>query len=88
MKYLCEVCGKESKSYLEIVQCEDQHKIEKRLKNMPSNAVKCPTCDGKGSYYGSDECDVRSCYACDGVGFVIPVKTVTTSYQKIEKNKR
>ncbi len=85
--YRCEVCGRESENSLLVESCEEKHKIDNKEKTMPSNSVICPDCEGAGGHRGKDGIDWYGCTTCDGVGFVIPTKTITTEttiYQKIK----
>lgn len=74
--YKCSTCGEE---FHDPAKCKDHE----RKAHIPLEAIPCPTCHGEGGYEGTDGCDWRQCYTCDGVGKVIPRIKSGVVYEKI-----
>ena len=93
--YICDFCGKSYSTKDKAIECEQSHSIDERLQLISQQflnpelstplkeAVVCPTCNGKGYYYGNDGCDVRTCYDCNGKGIVISVTEIQRAYKRI-----
>lgn len=80
--YICDFCSKVYSTKDKAIECEQSHSIDEKLQ-LIKDAVLCPTCKGKGYYYGNDGCDVRTCYVCNGKGIVISATEIQRVYKRI-----
>lgn len=80
--YICDFCKKEYYTKEAAWKCESSHDIDERLKLIEGSII-CPTCNGKGWYYGNDGCDTRTCGTCNGKKIIIPVIETRRFYKKV-----